>query len=76
MFLASQRRTQQTHENTTTTIRQWKGEKEGLYGLVVQLGLQLLRVRHLPHGLHEVLLGDVLAVGADGEQAWKRTETV
>jgi hypothetical protein len=33
---------------------------EDLDGLVVQLGLQLLVLRHLPHRLHEVLINHVL----------------
>ena len=43
-----------------------------LQGFVVQLGLQFLGVGHLTDGLHEVLLGDVLPVGTDGEQTWRR----
>jgi len=39
-----------------------------LDGLVVQLALQLLVVRHLAHRLHEVLLDDVLPLGTGLEQ--------
>lgn len=45
-----------------------------LYRLVVQLGLQLLGIRHLAHGFHEVFLGDVLPVGANGKQACGQIE--
>lgn len=44
-----------------------KGGGGHLYRLVVQLGLQLLGIRHLAHGFHEVFLGDVLPVGANGK---------
>lgn len=43
--------------------------KEHLHRFVVQLGLQLLGIGHFPHSLHEILLGDVLSVRADGKQA-------
>jgi hypothetical protein len=46
-----------------------------LEGLVVELALQLLRLCHLPHGLHEVLLQHVLSlVPSDGKIRAKSLE--
>lgn len=41
-----------------------------LYRLVVQFGLQLLRVCHLPHSFHEILLSHVLMVGTNGKHTY------
>lgn len=45
-----------------------------LYRFVVQLGLQLLWIRHLSHCFHEVLLSDVLTVRTDGEQTCRHVD--
>lgn len=44
-------------------------QKEDLDGFIIQLGLQLLRISHFADRLHEVFLGDVFTVRADGKQA-------
>lgn len=55
-------------------MREGLWHREDLYRLVVQLGLQLLWISHLPHSLHEVFLGDILTVRADGKQTCKQTQ--
>ena len=40
-------------------------ERNFLDGLVVQLRLQLLVLGHLPHGLHEILVKDIVALWND-----------
>lgn len=42
--------------------------KENLHRFIIQLRLQFLWIGHFPHSLHEIFLGDVLAVRADGKQ--------
>lgn len=44
-------------------------QKEELDGFIIQLGLQLLRIGHFADSLHEIFLGDVFTVRADGKQA-------
>jgi hypothetical protein len=46
--------------NKRQTSELWRVCVGELDGLVVQLGLQLLILRHLPHRLHEVLVNHVL----------------
>jgi hypothetical protein len=39
-------------------------EMGNLNGLVIQLGLQLLILGHLPYGLHEILIDDILPLSS------------
>ncbi len=56
-----------TDRNPLTFILCTKKIKLFLYRLVIQFGLQLLRVCHLPHSFHEILLSHVLMVGTNGK---------
>lgn len=71
LFLAL---TKKIPENTTTYIREGIWQRKHLYRLVVQLGLQLLWIRHFPHSFHEVFLGNILAVRADGKQTCEQNK--